>query len=110
MESLADLPLDTFDDEDDKDDRDNEDADSDIVEVTHDDGESVNMDEKDDDKKTKTPVWKKPQKKKGCKKASVGGKQKSKSKRKDAAKPSADGVVSTSDSTSAQNANQVSQV
>merc|ERR1719150_2646238 len=67
MESLANLPLDLNDD----DEKENEDLDSDMVEVTHEDGE--NVDETEDADKKKGPVWRKPQKKKGGKKGTTGG-------------------------------------
>merc|ERR1711981_1474294 len=82
MESLANLPLDINDDAEDvldREDKDNEDLDSDMVEVTHEDGENPN--ETEDADKKKTPIWRKPQKKKGGKKGG-GGKQKKKKKKK----------------------------
>ena len=95
MESLANLPLDLNDDDDEeREEKENEDLDSDMVEVTHEDGE--NVDETEDADKKKGPVWRKPQKKKGGKKGTTGGKQKTKStKNKKDVKAAGDNVAPT---------------
>ena len=108
MESLANLPLDLNDDDDEeRDEKENEDLDSDMVEVTHEDGE--NVDETEDADKKKGPVWRKPQKKKGGKKGTTGGKQKTKSsKNKKDVKAAGDNVDLT-DAQGAPNQNVSSQ-
>ena len=110
MESLANLPLDINDDAEDvldREDKDNEDLDSDMVEVTHEDGENPN--ETEDADKKKTPIWRKPQKKKGGKKGG-GGKQKSKSNKKKDTKAAGDSATSTDVQGTNQNVSRYSQV
>jgi len=109
MESLANLPLDLNDDDDEeREEKENEDLDSDMVEVTHEDGE--NVDETEDADKKKGPVWRKPQKKKGGKKGTTGGKQKTKStKNKKDVKAAGDNVAPTdAQGTTNQNHNKAS--
>ena len=110
MDSLADLPLDDF--EDDKDEKEIEELDSDIVEVTHEDnseaaGASALGEEAD---KKKTPLWRKPQKKKGGKKGGAGGgKQKVKNSKKKDVKTSGDATEGGTEGTGATNESTVSE-
>ena len=97
MDSLADLPLDDF--EDDKDEKEIEELDSDIVEITHENEASetagANALAEEADKK-KTPLWRKPQKKKGGKKGGAGGgKQKVKNNKKKDVKSTGDAAEGT---------------